>query len=108
MEDEIIYHPRPNLDELEKNLMKSRKNAALLEEMTNTEGWKLLKKVLTTELEMIAKAAIEPGFKTVKIYQEKVAIARAIKRILDVVEIIKKRGSGAEQRLASIKKLKKE
>jgi len=104
-EDEIIYHPNYNLDEFEKKLLSTQKQASLINEMAQTEGWKLLKKILEKEIDMIAKAAIDPGFKSIKVYQEKVAIARAMKRILDVVEVVIKQGKGAKAKLDTLRKL---
>lgn len=107
MENEF-FNPRIDLSELQRKISQRQARLKAIYEMSQTEGWQELRKILEAEVDKIARLAIDPGFKDVKTFIAKTATARAIKFILDTVDAVPTQLKNLSRRAEKLRKMKKE
>ena len=101
--DDIIAINQPDFAKVAEQLKANRAKASAVNVMVNSQGWKYIKEESDRMIDNVKEASIK-GFKDWDTYKQRTEEARALQRILDIIDGFNRMGKSADDKLEKINK----
>ena len=102
MPDDIISVKQPNFKEVAENLQQNKAKASEVIAMTHTPGWKYVKEEAKQIIEQVKDVAIKGTFKDWETYRDRTEEARALQRLIDIIDSFERKYKSANRNLKKI------